>query len=301
MQITRYRAAPGPSSFIGSVHYLVLLVALARAGVACTGCQETRLSRYEPQGPSARLDSLQSLENKLQTHLVYYPTAVDLTPEDTERALIDVSDVIDEHMRLRPTNPGFRSLCALLNTYYGEWKRLIILERLEFADNAYGFFVIAETPRGPRAVTNLVQDEHLVWNAATSLREIQVAAQPFEDIRAELDKAKSILPQCLLGYDNIDWPLYVLHDIKDDGDSFSFAVWGYGAGDIEDVEKMRADYVKASELIRQGDCWEAVAFASPRGQQLCLAGKAYAVLLSQVWQVALGKTDHGILGGSSRK
>lgn len=298
MQITRCRTA-SPSSSRGLVYCLVLSVALGGAVVLCVGCRDARLSHYEPQGPSVRLDSLRSLEDKLPTHFVYYPTT-DLTAEDMERGL---RDVVDDHIRLRPSNPSFRSLCALLNTYYGEWNRLIILERVGFADDSYGFVVIAETPHGSRAVTNLVYDEHLTWKAATSLRQIQLAAQPFEDIKTELDKARGILPQRLLWYDNIDWPLYVLHDVKADGSNFSFAVcgWGNRAGSIEHIEKPLVDYATASKLIRQAGPWEGVDSASPRGQQLFLAGKPYAVLLSQIWRVALGQADDKILGKAPRK
>jgi len=282
-----------PSSFVS-------LLAVVWLGVACSGCAVLNISAYTPKGPSADARVMRSLCDSLPADYVrskiWANAGVQMSDRDTLNAL---QGGIEGILRQRPSNPGFRSLCAIVNSYFGAWERLIIIERQGFTgEDEYGFVVIGVTRYGIKAVANLKPDETL-WAESVDLRALEPDPRIAESVVAELDKARAALPERLLWFDNIDWPLYVLHDIKADGTSFSFALCGWGNVQTQKEQAQQAplDYQYAAELVNRAKPWALVWDDTPRAAELRTAGRTYAALLAMVWESAMGRPDFYILGG----
>jgi hypothetical protein len=114
----------------------------------------------------------------------------------------------------------------------------------------------------------------------------------------ELEKAASALPERILMYPNIEWPLYILHDVKKNGSHFSFGLLGNPDwGDRDGASKI-LDYADAGKLIpTPASLFEplGVDFNSPHGRELRLAGRTYGGLLAIVYESLLGETDRPFL------
>jgi hypothetical protein len=115
----------------------------------------------------------------------------------------------------------------------------------------------------------------------------------------ELDKACASLPGRLLWFAAVDSPIFVLHDIKPNGEDFSFGIRGVGAITMywEGLaSKEPLDYRTAGDLVNGGEKGEVVPYGSPRAKELQAAGRVYAALLAQAWKSLLKKPDATILG-----
>jgi hypothetical protein len=204
---------------------------------------------------------------------------------------------MDETLVRRPAAPGFRQLCDLVNRHFGEWQRLVIIERLGIINHECGFVAIAIADDGPKAVTNLRRDGDL-WEDSIYPRVVRTDAGKFRACLAELDRARSVLPPRLLWFGNMDWPIYVLHDVKPDDYSFSFAVCGpFGNGDPK-VHPPRPpiDYAKAARQVGKETPPRAIFEGTPRAKELREAGGVYAALIAMVWEASLGPRDLTIFG-----
>ena len=269
---------------------------LALCGWFLCGCSGRDLRDYEPAGQGADAEATAALSARLPSYFVGLAGG---SEEDLEEAWRTGQSIIDEHLMDRPSSPGFRSLCALMNTYLTQWDRLLVLERLSFAGNEYAFAVIAMQSGQVRAVTNMERpDEGGVGNETLSLRSPPIHRRKVVDALADLDAARKVLPKRLLWFNNVDWPLYIVHDVKAGGSAFSFGIcgWGNGANDGHGRSQVAVDYAQAAELVNRAKPWRAVPDDSPRASELRAAGQAYATLLARVWESILGKADFYILG-----
>ena len=111
---------------------------------------------------------------------------------------------INYFLTARPNYPDFRSLCALVNGYFRNWTRLVVLEILPNANAAgypgrmYGFVVLAETPDGPLAVTQLAGPETLPRYATGKLRLLRLDRGEVSKWFEQMDKAREDLPPALV-------------------------------------------------------------------------------------------------------
>lgn len=199
---------------------------------------------------------------------------------------------------IRPNSPGFRALCALIQSRLGKWQRLVLLERMFLRGmNSldYGFIVVAVQPPGITCFTNLR------WTCDKGGWHLEAAPSPFalciEDRKfaaclADLERAKQHLGKVLLWQDACDWPIFVLHDIASDGKSFAFAMFGFDAyvpstgGGLE----RSVDYAQAGNLQAQlGE----VVVARKQGKEFRFVADCYATLLARVWDACLGAQREG--------
>ena len=279
----------------------ILTALLAMAG----GCCQEDLSRYAPRGPSGEQALLKCLSCEMGQYFMYaeivtFPTGITTYLTETrEEVYSGHSDFFNHAIMRRATSPMFRCACSLLNTYFGDWQRMVIIERIGFAGREYGFVLLGFTASGTKAVTNLVlwDAQHGEWQAGPSLTCARLDARRLCAGIAELDRARALLPPRLFWFPNMHSPLFVLHDIKCDGTALSFAVCGYDRSIGRDlsVGPFPPDYAKAAATV---DGWasEAVPLGDPNEGLLWAAGGTYATLLDQVWQSILGTRDKGILG-----
>jgi hypothetical protein len=284
-------------------------LALVSCLLSC-GCGQTNLCDYAPLGTSAN-SSLPSLSLYLTPYFVSDPEdavkcAQDPPPFYADNPFAFYSYVV---VRNRPATPGYRSLCAVINRHFGKWERLVIIERLQYGGyDETGFIVAAVTRGGLMGVTNLGPKgpDAGLWEATLCPRAFRLDGVKFESCLAELDKARKSrkgLWSELLWFNNIDWPLYLLHDIKSDGSYLSLAVcgWGWRWADHEDADRARLlkaplDYAKAAELVSKSPPWQNIVEGSASAKELRKAGATYASLLSLVWECTLGRPDYAILG-----
>ncbi|MCX5671060.1 MAG: hypothetical protein NTU94_07045 [Planctomycetota bacterium] len=178
---------------------------------------------------------------------------------------------------------------------------MVIIERLGFVDDKYGYAAFALTAAGPKAVTNLRADcgDPWGWGGQLEPRVLSITLQQAAGTLVELDKACASLPGRLLWFDAVDSPIFVLHDIRPNGDDFSFAVRGVGAITMYwpgPAAKEPLDYKAACDLVNRGEKGEVVPYGSPRAKELQAAGRVYAALLAQVWKSLLTTPDATILG-----
>jgi len=206
----------------------------------------------------------------------------------------------------RLSQPTFRSLCALLNTYFEDWDRIIIIERLAYTEPLwYGYVVVAFAPDGHKAVTNMAPEYGSPWGWQCHLppRPLRVDRERLAPVIADLDRAVGAASRgALLWFDAIDTPIFVLHHVRPDGRTFSFGIRGYGEDGREWLKDDRAsyslEYQKISELLNKSEAEgsEFVLYESARGSELKTVGALYAWLMARVWEGVLGLEDATILG-----
>lgn len=261
------------------------------AGVLVTGCASGDLRSYVPVGIGAQ--RLNCLSYELPCYFVNPGVGYDVTPEECEENFLGLKRVIDDQVECRPSSPGFRSMCALVNTYFGACDRLVVIERLGFADNEYGFAVVGVSAWQVIAVTNMCQSSDGLWEDDGPLRLSSVDVGKLKSCLADLDRAREVLPERLFWFTNVDWPLYVLHYITSDGRSFSFALC---ACSIEEpVPEPPLDFARAAELVNGVEPYVYVPGHDPRAAGLRAAGRTYAHLLERLWESVLGTPDYTIL------
>jgi hypothetical protein len=218
----------------------------------------------------------------------------------SEREAFDsIHGLLTEVLAQRPGNPAFRMLCAVLNHHFNEWDRMVIIERLGFTDYEYGFIVVAHTKTGIQAVTNLRLGEWRQWEDSVDLYELTVNSRQYESVLEELDKVRSDFPQPLFWVENVDYPLYVLRDIRSDGTAFTYGVCGETQIWISPKEPALS-FSQAADIVRNVGT-ETLYCRSPRGQKMLSAGRTYATLLAKAWQATLGEPDREILGLPANK
>jgi hypothetical protein len=212
----------------------------------------------------------------------------------------------------RSATEGFRMLCALVNRHFGDWERLVIIERLERGGNvATGFIAVAVTPDGIKGVTNLGVNgpDAGQWVETTHPRVFAVDRARFESCLVELDKfGQHAIWQPLLWYSYRDVPIYFMHDIKFNRKpsqdepllkTSAFALCGWAvlpAGERERLLKGPRDYARAEEILSKYHPWQDYDVGSEADRELRKAGATYASLLSLVWECTLGRPDYAILG-----
>ena len=227
VQATRWRHRIAPLS-----------VALVTSLIALHGCGPD-LSRYEPSGPSARECFSLAADGVVVVGLppATEPWFVDVgseTPseevaqqdESDEDVLSNIAGTWDHAILRRASKPDFRVLCALVNGCFGQWRRLVVVERF-WVDPAvpdYGFIVLADTPAGLIAVTKFVwQGQQYVWG--NRLRLIRCDPRKAAPWLKALDEARRNLPRARVWNDGvIDVPLFLFHDIRPGDGAWSFAL-----------------------------------------------------------------------------
>jgi hypothetical protein len=279
-------------------------LALAACVLAC-GCGTADLREYEPVGPSAEF-LLPTLGLGFNPYFV-------LGPNDPPLTVLNLTACYTrEVLEPRSATEGFRILCALVNRYFGNWERLVVIERLERGGwVATGFIAVAVAGEATTGVTNLGPQgpDAGQWTATTHPRVFEVQRAKFESCLLELNKArKGISRRPFLWYSNKDWPVYFLHDIKlnhkparDEWplSCFSFAFCGWAV--LPESEKLRLlkaprDYPRAHEALCRYRTWQEYDVGSAADKELRDAGTTYASLLNFVWESTLAKPDYGVLG-----
>jgi len=282
-------------------------LALVACLLAC-GCDQADLRDYEPVGPSAEF-LLRSLALGFYPYFVSYPEEPPLTVLNLIAAYdFDVA-------RARSSTEGFRMLCALVNRYFGDWERLVIIERLQrggWVDT--GFIVVGVTRDKMIGVTNFDPKGHdgIRWSSTVRLRTFRVDRAKFESCLAELDKMhESTTIRPLLWFTQRDWCFYFLHDIRIRRDRdpaaspfrptsrcFAFTGWPTDLPEDQRVRLAKAprDYARAQEILDKHKPWQEYDPDSEAMQELREAGATYASLLSLLWESTLGQPDYGVLG-----
>jgi len=272
--------------------------------VAC-GCGQGDLRDYESVGPSAEL-LLPSLG------LGFNPFFV-LGPNDPPFTVLNLLACYTREVSgPRSATEGFRILCALVNRYFGDWERLVIIERLQRGGwVATGFIAVAVTPDGIKGVTNLGVNgpDAGQWVATTHPRVFAVDRAKFESCLVELDKFRqNAIWRPLLWYSYRDFPVYFVHDMKVNRKSSrddwilttsAFALCGWAVlpdGDRERLLKGPRDYARAEEILSKYHPWQDYDVGSEADKELRKAGATYASLLSLVWECTLGRPDYAVLG-----
>ena len=273
------------------------MLLLNLAGVLVSGCASDDLRSYAPVGMGEQ--TLKCLSDQLPCYFVghnYFGVGLDTgTPEECDEYYQTCKSLIDEHLMLRPSDPGYRSMCALLNTYFRAWDRLVVIERLGFADHKCGFVVVGVRAGQVNAVTNMRQSGGDWWEVDFSPRLSPVDVGKLKSCLADLDRARKVLPQRLFWFANVDWPIYVLHDITSDGRSFSFAVCACSSRNEGPVPEPLLDFARAAELVNGVEPDVGVPERNPHAAGLRAAGRTYAHLLERVWESVLGTPDYAIL------
>jgi hypothetical protein len=221
-----------------------------------------------------------------------------------EYATLNAFDqMVDDELMKRPANPNFRCLGAIVNRYFGQWDRMVVIERIGFVGGEYGYMVLALTPQGAKGVTNLrtARGDAMGWHACATPRTLEMDRRRLAAALGELEIARELVPEGVFWFGAVDWPLYLLHEIRSDGKAFSFGMSGYGAREEEDgfvrqLPKPPLDFRRAAELVNKGRSMEALTYGSARAKELQSAGRYYAALLELVWSASLGEPDAFIAG-----
>ena len=288
------------------MRYLTCLgVAFAVSILAC-GCGEVDFRAYEPIGPGDQF----LLTSFGMRHHPYF--VVD--PDDQPLTSLNLVAMYNREIQCRSATEGFRMLCALVNRYFGDWKRLVIIERLQRGGQVdTGFIAVAITPDGLRGVTNFGPEGPggLAWRTTRRLRAFRVDRTKFEACLAELDEAhQRTLYSPFLWYGWRDWPVYFLHYIKYEVkakyegrwpsmEDFTCAFTGWALlpeDRLAILQSAPRDYAKAQGVFNKYRVWHAYDEGSEAAKELREAGATYASLLSLVWESTLGQPDHGVLG-----
>jgi len=264
-----------------------------------SGCGPGYLPDYTARGPSAQPGVFLSLAYWPNKHMVVER----LTEKDCTAFY---SEEVDFLRRERPGQPAFRSLCAVLNTHFDGWERLVVIERLGYREDLwYGYVVLGVTPRGTRAVTNMAANDDSPWDWQGQLeaRRLCISREQAELVLEDLDRMEKFTEMTgLIWFDARDWPMYVLHDVRAGGRELSFGIRGCGAPGRNWTETKVAGYFmgweEASNLVAkyQRPESECVPYASPRASELKKVGASYATLMAIVWKRIMGLEDAGILG-----
>ncbi len=146
-------------------------------------------------------------------------------PITSEEFEADLTQLYADAIARRPNSPTFRALCGLLQRRFTQWRRLVLLERIDFASGRnyrgyygefYDFILIVVTPDGVTGATSLMWDgKH--WFDSTSSACPQPLADNKEKIErclSELARAREVLPQTLMWERVPSRPFLILHDIR---------------------------------------------------------------------------------------
>lgn len=271
----------GHSSTAGLSILTVLTLAFVFAGC---GHDKQMMECYMPLGPSANQRNLNCLSDQLIRVFAYQPeVGVPETPEQAEDVRQSLDIVVSRAIGARPGSPAFRSLCALSNRYFGQWDRLVIVERLGFINDEYDFCILGQSKGSLAAITTFLP------NSSEENQELKVLPQypaSLDVLFNELEKASAMLPQRLLWFENVDWPLYIVHYIKSDGRCFSFGI----CGDIDriagemDPTSAELSYAVAGELLIELRGTGIASLNSAEGRKIAKAGLVYGRLLACVCQ-----------------
>ena len=270
--------------------------------VGC-GCGQD-LRDYSPVGPSGEF-------LMVPLGLGYKPRFVTGVP-GPRYSVVNLVGMYNSGLAVpRSATWGFRTLCALVNRYFGDWERLVIIERLSRGGwIETGFIAVAVTRAGPVAVTNFDPQgpDAGQWNTTLVPRTFTVDRRKFESCLAELNKAPQNIKRHFLWYGNTDLPIYFLHDIRLNRRpaqyeqpmtyfSFGFCAWA-AVPDNERARLLKApcDYATADDILSKYEPWQQYDVDSEADRELRQAGAPYASLLSLVWECTLGRPDYTILG-----
>jgi len=258
------------------------------------GCYQPELSKYAPRGTSCD-NMLPSFGMELPA---YFVRKVGDSASPSEIAAEYSYDIL----RVRSATPGFRMLCSIVNTYFEQWERLVIIERLEHGGNdETGFVVVAVMPSGLTAVTNygLKGPEAGMWVATEFPRLFKVDRERFQSLMVRLDLARETLPRGLFLFPNVDWPVYILHDIKSDGSYLAYGIAGWAEAEDDTMERLlkaQPTYAEAAKLVGKMMPWQGIEEGSQAARELRQAVATYAALVDMVWQCTLGRPDYFIIG-----
>jgi len=200
-------------------------------------------------------------------------------------------------------------LCAVVNRYFGDWERLVIIERLYRGGQVdTAFIAVAITSGGIKAVTNFGPEGPGgdIWKATLRLRTFHVDRTKFEACLAELDKAhRDTGWRPFLWYGGRDWPVYFLHDIRLNQDDrwspldFACGITGWAMlpeKRLAPLQRAPRDYAKAEQAFKKYQVWHAYDEGTEAGEELRKAGAPYASLINLVWESTLGQPEVTILG-----
>jgi len=262
------------------------------AVLTALGCGQDNLSSYAPRGPSAKRNMFMWLAGWPCRHFAV---------EDVESERADYEWEVDYFEFGRPGQPTFRSLCALVNTYFQDWDRLVIIERVGCRGEPWhGYIVLGCTPDGFKAVTNL-EGRLWDWKCRLEPRRLRVDGRTLSGVLDELDRfEESTKTVGLLWFEARDWPLYVLHDLRRTGRQICFGVRAYRVAEADwakaETESSGMGWDEISDLLDKNPGAECVRLDSPRGFELMKVGARYAPLIAAVWDAIMGIEDKGILG-----
>jgi hypothetical protein len=136
-----------------------------------------------------------------------------------------------------------------------------------FTGHEYGFVVLGETAGGLKAVTNLREDSGM-WTEGVGVASLEPDPASVSSCLVELDRAAPVLPERLLLFENVDWPLYVLHDIRADGNSFTFGMCGAPQQAWMTKPLPSLDYAQTAAIMNSADPGQGVSYESDRGKAL---------------------------------
>lgn len=218
-----------------------LCVALTMVCLAC-GCHRN-ISVYQATGPSSErlhlgltgTDSIWADEGELVVCVngTWDSVTGPLGSDEERRQMVkEVWRSLNYWLVARANYPEFRTLCGLLNSGFGSWRRLVVLELLPDADRiglscgVYGFVLLAVGPHGMKGVTNL--SGHFC-EPSNRLRLLAVDDARVQEWLGEMDRIRQRLPPAVV-WDTkaIDTPLTVLYDFTAEGGAWKCAVYPCG-------------------------------------------------------------------------
>lgn len=200
--------------------YSILVLGL----MACHGCIEP-VTYYTPQGTGAKDGPAFRTLMDSSPCIFLWPSGFRENPAGDDEKLWEnwQSD-----LEKRPTRSGFRSLCALINRYWGNWDRLIIIERFGYGgDQQYSFVAAGISNGNVKVVANWHTGEWSPNESYVQLSALTPNREQFQGILKVLDDARTSLPERFLFLTQPeDRPIYIVHDIKRGEDSFVFGLSG---------------------------------------------------------------------------
>ena len=263
------------------------------------------LARYLPAGPSASEDIDLWGRGYL---LVGVPP-----PEEPERngegqnvpdrrVLESIEVTFDSYLAYRLRFPGFRTLCALLNSYFGEWRRLTVLEQIDLrtglpGSEVYGFVVLADTPQGLFAVTQYEwRDGGFI--RTRGLKRIRCDPKKAGLWLARMDGVRDELPCARIWNEQVvDLPIFLLHDVRLGQKTWSCAVFDGSFVAYQDVYR-RPEWggtLMPDAEIRQVFAspiepgWPARVLRADGFSQFAGVAARYADLLAGFWEGTVGR------------
>lgn len=278
--------------------YCLLLIGCVIAQLGgCTGEPTAPLTAYQPLTLTEKDD--------LDMTLLYVDSWCTLSdkPADSRNPDEVSNPWIGFAMADRVRDPWFRSMCGIINRYFGDWDRLILLEQVSSniehrGQFNYGFVVLAISRGEVLAVTN-APPANYGFDNSVQLKRIVPDHGKLQGFLKVLDTKRSSLPSAVVAdYSCIDTPIIVLHDFCRGQEPWSFCLYTHRSGNLfggmlgsgpahktVDVSKFLAAPM-SDDPMRQFSKWRSVRLTDK--DTFAGVEQAYLDLMTLMWEATMG-------------